>query len=64
RLSIVQRIILKSIENDLSFKLLDSGLKKEDALALDAILHNLSYVDLNTLEPIIKLFQKKEEFFS
>ena len=64
RLSLLQRITLKSIENDLSFKLLDNGLKKEEALALDAILHNMSYVDLNKLEPIIKLFQKKEEFFS
>lgn len=64
RLSLFQRFSLKSIEESLSFKLLDSGLKKEDALALDAILHNLSYVDLSAIEPIVKLFKKKEEFFS
>ncbi|MDE5546279.1 MAG: hypothetical protein K2I88_02320 [Anaeroplasmataceae bacterium] len=64
RLSLFQRITLKSIENDLSFKLLDSGLKKEDALALDAILHNLNYTDLKTLEPIINLYNKKDEYIS
>ncbi|MDE6407693.1 MAG: hypothetical protein K2K48_04290 [Anaeroplasmataceae bacterium] len=64
RLSLFQRITLKSIESDLSFKLLDSGLKKEDALALDAILHNLNYTDLKTLEPIIELYKNKDEYIS
>ena len=64
RLSLFQRITLKSIENDLSFKLLDSGLKKEEALALDAVLHNLNYIDLSTLEPIIKLYKQKDVYIS
>ncbi|MDE6242355.1 MAG: hypothetical protein K2M08_08070 [Anaeroplasmataceae bacterium] len=64
RLSLFQRITLKSIESDLSFKLLDSGLKKEDALALDAILHNLNYTDLKALDPIISLYNKKDEYIS
>lgn len=64
RLNIFQRICLKSIESNLSFKLLDSGLKKEEALALDAILHNLDYTDLNALKPIIDLYKDKDDYIS
>ncbi|MDE6660399.1 MAG: hypothetical protein K2J93_01080 [Anaeroplasmataceae bacterium] len=64
RLNLFQRLALKSIESDLSFKLLDSGLKKEDALALDAILHDLNYTDLKTIKPIIDLYKKKDDYIS
>lgn len=53
RLNIFQRLSLKSIESNLSFKLLDNGLTKKEAKALDAILHNLDYSDLNALEPLL-----------
>ncbi|MDE7105609.1 MAG: flavodoxin domain-containing protein [Anaeroplasmataceae bacterium] len=64
RLNLFQRITLKSIESNLSFKLLDSGLKKEEALALDAILHNLNYTDLNALSSILNLYKKKDDYIS
>lgn len=64
RLGFFQKISLKTIESDLSFKLLDSGLKKEEALALDAILHNLDYTDLNALQPIIHLYKEKDKYIS
>ena len=64
RLNLFQRIALKSIESDLSFKLLDNGLKREEALALDAILHDLNYTDLKTITPIIDLYKKKDDYIS
>ncbi|MDE7264124.1 MAG: flavodoxin domain-containing protein [Anaeroplasmataceae bacterium] len=57
RLGLRNRMLLKMIESNLSFKLLDSGLKKEETLALDAILHNLDYVNLKELEPILSLYK-------
>lgn len=64
RLGLRNRIILHSIESEMSFKLLDSGLKKEEAYALDAVLHNLDYTNLNTLKPIIKRYSSKKDNFS
>lgn len=65
RLGLRNRILLKMIESDLSFKLLDNGLKKEEALALEAILHNLDYTNLEELDPIISLYQtQKDEYVS
>ncbi len=62
QLGFKNKISLKSIENELSFKLLDSGLKKSEARALDAILHNLDYVDLNELNQIINLYKEYNNF--
>ncbi len=64
RLNLFQRLSLKSIESHLSFKLLDHGLKKEEALALDAILHDISYIDLNQLQPIIEMYKEEKEYIS
>lgn len=64
RLGLLDRIKLKSIESNLSFKLLDNGLSKEDARALDAILHNLDYFDKEALEPILKKYLIKEDYIS
>ena len=64
RLGILDRIRLKSIESELSFKLLDNGLKREDALALDAILHDLDFHEEKSLEPILQKFLVKEDFIS
>ncbi|MDE7162042.1 MAG: hypothetical protein K2N65_04700 [Anaeroplasmataceae bacterium] len=61
RLGILNRITLKTIESNLSFKLLDHGLKKEETVALDAILHNLNYMDLNALDPIVQRYKTKSE---
>ncbi len=60
RLNLLQRIILKSIENTLSFKLLDNGLTKQEAKALEAILHNLDYSDFNELEPLIEKYKRED----
>lgn len=65
RLSWIQRLQLKIIESNLSFKLLDNGLTKLEAKALDAMLHNLDYSDLRDLEPLLKKYQEdKKEIFS
>lgn len=62
KLGLGNRLALKSIENELSFKLLDSGLKKSEARALDAIIHNLDYTDLKELNQVIKLYQETNNF--
>ena len=54
RLNLLPKNYIKSIENTLSFKLLDNGLTKQEAKALEAILHNLDYSDFNELEPLIE----------
>lgn len=56
KLKLRQRLSLKSIENRLSFKLLDNGLTKSDASALEAIIHNYDYTDLNNLSNIINYY--------
>ena len=65
KLSIRQKIALKSIENNLSFKLLDSGLSKEEASALDAIMHNLNYASPEELNEVLAYYgvEVQEEHF-
>lgn len=58
KLSLRQKFILHSIESNMSFKLLDSGLTKDDALTLEAIMKNLDYTNLATIAPIITYFDK------
>ncbi|MDE5715364.1 MAG: flavodoxin domain-containing protein [Anaeroplasmataceae bacterium] len=61
KLGLRHRIALKSIENNLSFKLLDSGLSKAEASALDAILHDLNYTNLDDLNEIFTYLKVNEE---
>ena len=65
KLSFLKKLKLKWIENELSFKLLDHGLKKEETFALEAILHDLDYVDFSKLDPIIKYYlDDKKDYIS
>ena len=56
---LTKRLKLKTIENNLSFELLDSGLTKAKASALDAIINDLDFTDLATLDEIIHYYGKR-----
>lgn len=67
KLGLRYRLALKTIENHLSFKLLDNGLSKAEASALDAILHDLNYTDIEDLDDIftyLKIDQSQDNFVS
>lgn len=59
KLGLGKRFKLKMIENNLSFELLDSGLTKAKASTLDAIINDLDFTDLATLDEIIYYYGEK-----
>lgn len=63
KLGLRKKIALKAIENRLDFKLKDSGLIRADQSALDAIVNQKDYTDLNSLDPIVAIFDDGQPNF-
>lgn len=64
KLGLRKRFKLKLIQDNMSFELLDSGLTQAKAIALDAIIHQLDFTDVNKLDRIIKNFVVEEKIIS
>lgn len=61
KLSFFKRLSLRSIANDLSFKLLEKRIQPEEVDVLDAILHDLDYSDISDLNEFLNWYDQKSE---
>ncbi len=61
KLSFFKRLSLRSIANDLSFKLLEKRIQPEEVGVLDAILHDLDYSDISDLNEFLNWYDQKSE---